>query len=98
MKTLPASIKRILVSIVLLHPRQRSGKSQDSRMAHRVPVSMSRSNTARTAIVFPDASLLHGAWINHNGDQKTFAIPQNLQYSGFASEAYAAQQAIRERL
>lgn len=65
-------------------------------MAHSVPVLLSRFNSVRSAIVFSDASLYHGAWINRNGDQRTFAIPSHLQYSRFASETYAAQHGIRD--
>ncbi|KAF9023926.1 hypothetical protein BGZ52_011831, partial [Haplosporangium bisporale] len=46
--------------------------------------------------VFTDASLLYGAWINSNGHQKTFAIPDDFQYSSYASEFYTSQQAIRD--
>jgi hypothetical protein len=46
--------------------------------------------------VFSDASLLYGAWIDIAGRQKTFSIPPRFQYSSYASEFYAAQQAIRD--
>ncbi|KAH7054849.1 hypothetical protein BKA57DRAFT_236768 [Linnemannia elongata] len=46
--------------------------------------------------VFTDASLRYGAWINSNGRHKTFAIPPAFQYSSYASEFYAAQQAIKD--
>lgn len=57
---------------------------------------MSHSSIPYITEVFSDASLNYGAWINREGSQKTFAIPEGFQSSTFASEFYAAQQAIRD--
>lgn len=68
-----------------------------TQVSLRETVAMSSSILVPTAHkVFYDASLHYGAWIDQSGSQRTFAIPQGFQYSSFASEFYAAQQAIRD--
>jgi len=59
-------------------------------------MSSPRSVPAATKVL-SDASLRHGAWIDCDGRQKTFAIPpQEFQYTSYASEFYVAQQDIRD--
>lgn len=80
MKTVPATIKDMPCIYFFRSP----------------PFKMPNSNIPYIIEVFSDASLNYGAWINRDGSQKTFAIPEGFQCSTLASEFYAAEQAIRD--
>ncbi|KAF9343007.1 hypothetical protein BGX26_006432, partial [Mortierella sp. AD094] len=50
----------------------------------------------KQSTIYSDATLTQGAWVSDRGTSKNFPVPKNFRHSSFASEAYAANRAIRD--